>query len=134
MKRLKTNLAQNKRLIICLLGILVFGTAYYVFIRLTHISIPCVFHMVTGLKCPGCGITGMFLCLAKADFVGAFHKNAAVFCLLPFWIIYGAIKILFNPKWTEKNSKAEKILIWTTVAVLIMFGILRNVNIILLHI
>lgn len=127
-------MAQNKRLIICLLVIFAVGLVYYAFIKITHIAIPCVFHLTTGLKCPGCGITRMFLCLARGDFVSAFHYNSVVLCLLPIWVIYGIIKIFFNPKWTENNSKAEKILIWTTVAVLLLFGILRNIRIIIANI
>lgn len=127
MNRLKRNIAHNKRLIKWLLAALALGAVYYVFTTVTHLGIPCVFHMITGLSCPGCGISRMFIRLSKLDFIGAFHANAAVFCLMPLWIVYGIIKIFFCPKWTENNSLPEKILIWSSLVLLIGFGILRNI-------
>lgn len=40
---------------------LIIGMLYAVFIKITGISIPCLFREITGLKCPGCGITTFFM-------------------------------------------------------------------------
>lgn len=117
----------NIRLVKWLCAVLIIGIVYFVLITLTDVGIPCIFRLITGLYCPGCGITTMFLRLARLDFIGAFHANAAVLCLSPFWIIYGIVKIFFSPKWTENNSIAEKVLIWSSLILLILFGIMRNI-------
>ena len=51
------------------------------------ISIPCPFHFITGLYCPGCGITRMIKSILKLDFYQAFRYNQLLFILLPFFII-----------------------------------------------
>lgn len=35
----------------------------------------CVFHRVTGIQCPGCGMTRAFLCLLHGDWRGAWDLN-----------------------------------------------------------
>ena len=42
-----------------------------------------MFHQITGLYCPGCGVSRMCLALFRLDFVSAFRANAAIFLLLP---------------------------------------------------
>ena len=54
--------------------------------------IPCVFHLVTGLKCPGCGITHMLIDLLHFDLRGAYMENPFLFFVLPVLLIYGAYR------------------------------------------
>ena len=56
-----------------LLGV---GFAYLIFVSLTGLGIPCPFHAVTGLHCPGCGVTRMCVALARLDFAAAWDANA----------------------------------------------------------
>ena len=51
------------------------GFAYAAFIGLTGWRIPCLFRLVTGLKCPGCGITHSSVCFMKFDFQGMIQYN-----------------------------------------------------------
>ena len=67
------------------------GCAYALFCRLTGLGIPCLFHLATGLNCPGCGVSRMLLSLLRLDFPAAFHYNAVLFCLLPVLLgLFGA--------------------------------------------
>jgi hypothetical protein len=43
----------------------------------------CPFHSLTGLNCPGCGLTRGFNALFQGDIFGALHFNA----LIPFYIV-----------------------------------------------
>ena len=65
-------------------GLLFLGLAYFAFIKLTGLSIPCPFHYLTGFLCPGCGITELFLSLFCGDVEGAFRANQMLFVLGPF--------------------------------------------------
>ena len=100
---------------------------YYVFVRLTGISIPCIFFEITGFKCPGCGVTHMFTSAARFEWKAAFMSNPLLFVLVPLFCIFMAIKLLFMPDWLEMKSKpycaAEKVLL----AVVLLFGVIRNI-------
>lgn len=84
------------------------GFAYLIFCRTTGLSLPCPFHAVTGLDCPGCGITRLMLALSEGDFDAAFHANEALFLLGPillffllrnelYWILRGEAKEVPRP-------------------------------------
>ena len=92
------------------------------------ISIPCPFHFITGLYCPGCGITRMIKSILKLDFYQAFRYNQLLFILLPFFIII--IIDLFISIIIKKKSIYKKIpeYVWIIIVIiLIIFGIIRNI-------
>lgn len=55
------------------------GILYYIFIKITGFSIPCIFRMLTGLLCPGCGITRCLTALADLNLKRAFSYNQYLF-------------------------------------------------------
>ncbi|MBI2486357.1 MAG: DUF2752 domain-containing protein [Deltaproteobacteria bacterium] len=59
---------------------------------LEHLPIFCPFKALTGILCPGCGMTRAFLAIAEADFVGAFHFNPFSIPLFAFFVL-SAFKI-----------------------------------------
>lgn len=67
---------------------------------------PCVFHLVTGVDCPGCGMTRAFLRLSHGDISGAFdfHPFSPILALLLLLIAWG-------PKtfwvWLQTSSTAR---------------------------
>lgn len=58
---------------------------------LEHLPIFCPFKAITGIPCPGCGMTRAFLELAEGDFVAAFQLNPFS---IPFFLglIFSAFK------------------------------------------
>ncbi len=103
------------------------GCAYLIFVIKTGIRIPCVFNLITGLKCPGCGITRMFVSLASLDFSAAWGYNPAVLLMLPLIAFFTGKYIYGYIKYGTKGfSKADNAVQIAMVAVLIVFGILRN--------
>ena len=85
------------------------------------IYIPCLFHKLTNLYCPGCGTTRMILSLLKFNFYQAFRYNPLVFILL---IIFYPIKILLcHVSQRFKNYTSYFFLI-----IVILYGILRNIE------
>lgn len=108
------------------LAVLGAGVLYLIWIKATGWMIPCIFRRVTGLKCPGCGVTHMLLELLRLDFTGARTQNAFLFYTLPLLaaeIIYARVmasKRKQLPRWNE-------VLLLIYCAALIVFGILRNI-------
>lgn len=94
-----------------------------------NISIPCVYYELTGIYCPGCGMTRAFLSLLKLDFYQALRYNAfsiIVAVLLALYILGGIYGWLFN----KINFMEKKIpsLVWIIfIVALLVYGILRNI-------
>lgn len=101
--------------------------AYYFFVRLTGLSIPCVFYEVTGLKCPGCGLTAMCVHLAHFRFGEALRANPLMFFFAPVLMIMLALRITVDPKWLDGKSKPYKIAVWVLLGVVMVYWVMRNV-------
>ena len=112
------------RIALILLGI---GALYTLLTYFTNFGIPCLFYTITGLQCPGCGISRMFLALFQLDFAAAFHYNVAVLCLLPLFILVGVRKIYLYIRYNRKKDLLSDIGVWGMIVVLILFGVLRNI-------
>ncbi len=92
-----------------------------------HIAVPCLFHRVTGLDCPGCGITRMLVSVLEGDLRAAFRYNPAAFFLLPcvlLLIAYRAFK--FVRTGTRSEGKWEKAAVIFMILVFVVFGVVRN--------
>ena len=55
------------------IGILIFLTLVYV--PNIHFAIPCFFLRITGIPCPGCGLTRAFAAISRFDLVEAIRAN-----------------------------------------------------------
>lgn len=109
-----------------LLALLIIGFCYYIWIRTTGLYIPCMFRLVTGFKCPGCGITTMMVNLSKLNFKAAFIANPFLFITGPFIaaeLIYAYIKASRN----EQISRTNIIGLYIYISLLLIFGIWRNI-------
>ncbi|NLN41921.1 MAG: DUF2752 domain-containing protein [Clostridiales bacterium] len=84
--------------------------------------LPCVFNKVTGLYCPGCGMTRAVHSIMHFKFYQAIRYNALVVLIPPLLIIYYLL-IMF--KWDSKYSKA---IIYLAIAIAILYGIARNLS------
>lgn len=92
-------------------------------------GIPCIFHLITGWQCPGCGATRMLLSLLRLDWKGAFHYNAALMVLLPalaLWTVPSLWQYLWKGTW--HTSKIQDWILWGMAAAFLLFGILRNIS------
>ena len=114
----------KKHILICVIGLL-----YYLWISVTNLYIPCVFRMITGLKCPGCGITSMIMAVCRFDFKSAFSENPFLFITLPILgIIYAVNRGYYIKTGTRiKNGKVMRVLEYILLALFIIFGIVRNI-------
>ena len=96
---MKTILKFNQKKLFLSISILILGLfAFLLFLFLNQtysFYIPCFFHKITGLYCPGCGITRMVLSLLHLDFYQAFRWNPFLFLLTPLFIVYGGAYFLY---------------------------------------
>ena len=103
------------------------GAIYTVFVLVTGLGVPCPIHAVTGLLCPGCGISRMFVSLFRLDFKSAFSYNAAVLCLLPLMIAVAARYVFVYIKYGKRKDRFADSAVYFMIAALLVFGIVRNV-------
>lgn len=86
---------------------------------------PCAFHAITGLHCPGCGLTRMLHALVHGDVARAWSMNPLAMIALPLLAVmlmqWWLAKPLL-PAWVNRYAHDGRV--W--IAVLIAFGVLRN--------
>ena len=113
------------KIMISLIVILLCTSFFFLYTKI-NIFIPCIFHELTGLYCPGCGITRCLIAIIKLDFMQAFRYNMLVFILLPIFIFIGIKKYycwLLNKQCILFSNR-----FYITLAIItILFGILRNI-------
>lgn len=116
------------KVIKCLITILIIGVCYGIFVIKTGLGIPCIFKLITGFKCPGCGITTMFTHLMQLDFLKAFESNKMLFILLPILLlVFNKYIYIFIKTGKRELSKGQSVVINISLVLLIAFGILRNI-------
>ena len=112
-------------LIIFLLSLVYF---YYCIFNHYNIGISCLFHELTNLYCPGCGITRMIYSLINQDFYQAFRYNPLMFLLTPiFLILLGDLIINHFNRRKPLISKIPNKILYFTIVILIIYGIMRNI-------
>ena len=99
--------------------------SYWLLIQISGYAIPCLYLATTGLRCPGCGITRMFLSMFRLDFAAAFDYNPVCLILFFVWNAIGILCFSEKVKFVQKPAFLYAAL-WVTIGVLVVFGILRN--------
>ena len=85
-------------------------------------TVLCPFKALTGLPCPGCGITHAFLALGRLDFAGAWAANPLVFPLAALAALHAAGKI-------PRALRGAKVVNFALAGVLVFWGcrLLRHI-------
>lgn len=107
---------------------LLWGTALFlggivylkVVIPVFHLRIPCVFSVITGLDCAGCGLTRAVFALLDFNIYQAFRYNMLVFILAPLYLMY----LLLRKRGYKRSST---VLMSVMLVSALVFGVLRNV-------
>lgn len=104
------------------------GVLYLIVNRYTGFAVPCAFHLVTGLNCPGCGVSRMFISLFALDFKSAFKYNAAVMVTLPL-LMYLLISLVIKyiRHGSVRPNKFQNLLIYFLIGFFLVFAVLRNI-------
>jgi hypothetical protein len=90
------------------------------------VGYTCPFKSVTGLSCPGCGMTRCVHALAQGDFVSAFRFNALLFLLVP--VLFYAWFAWFKADRAGRPVPTPNLRLFAAVLLAIVaFGVLRNI-------
>jgi len=89
----------------------------------------CPFHALTGLPCPGCGLTRAFRAIAHGDFAAAWSFNPFGFPLFALALLLAAA-----PFWTQlapgasaalTRGKTQAVLAFALVGSMLVYGAVR---------
>jgi hypothetical protein len=86
----------------------------------------CLFHSSTGLLCPGCGSLRALHQLFHGHLIAALRFNILLISALPFAAFFSARFALRKSNRQPTSSAIRPAWLWWAFAVIIIFGILRN--------
>jgi len=122
---------EKKRYLVAALGLVAgLGAAVLLYFRNPHVPgayPPCPFHYLTGLWCPGCGVTRGIHDVMHGRFLEGLLQNPLLMLFLPFAVIWGgraAWRLFVDPTAAPIVLKDK----WIKVGliVVLIYGILRN--------
>jgi len=110
-------------ILLILLTVIFSGFLYHIFhidsMNLLDRTPLCIFRIITGKKCPGCGMTHAFLSIGKLQFIDAVKFN--IFALPFFSVMF---LYLLNPR--AKKYFQSKILLYSILGIALVYWIVRN--------
>lgn len=121
--------ANTRRIFWLLAGFVLLLAGGYILFRfdpLKHAFYPkCVFYMLTGLYCPGCGAARAFHALIHGDLSAALDYNPLLVISLPFIAVMVAMEVLG----AFRNRRYGLLRTWQAVALaglIVVYTVLRN--------
>lgn len=117
-----------QKVFIVIILLIFFGLLYGLFFMTTGIGIPCFFHKITGLYCPGCGVTHMCVSLMQGDIESAMRSNVMLFFLSPILLFIAGdyiIRYIKTGHWIVLQW--QTVALYIMIALLVLFAIIRNI-------
>jgi len=74
------------------------GLILYIFAKV-DILIPCIWHTLFDIRCPGCGLTRAFIHLLSFDFSAAWDSNPLIYIVFPgitYYVIKDFVRFVKN--------------------------------------
>ena len=122
-----TKKARLKKLLMNIFLLGMAGLLYGIFVSYTGLASPCLFRKVTGLLCPGCGVTGMCVALLHLDWRGAFSCHPVLFVLLlPLTAVFICSAAGYVQNGRFWFARWQNLILYVSVAALVIFGVVRN--------
>lgn len=117
-----------KKIVLYLVAAGVLGCIYAVFVEAAGWALPCLFHSITGLACPGCGVTRMCLSIIHLDFEAAFLSNQMLFLLLPvLFYLFGSYTLGYVKTGRWMQSRVQTVLTYICIGLLLVYFVYRNI-------
>ncbi|MCR5430030.1 MAG: DUF2752 domain-containing protein [Eubacterium sp.] len=116
----------QKKILLIYLMVIASAVAIYAFLRITHISLECPVYQMSGIYCPGCGLSRCGLNFFKLDFYASFRDHPGLFVGMVVWIVISVFAFVGKPK-VFRDSKVLIRILYITLALYLIFSILRNI-------
>ena len=133
MLKLAVRIQQNRKiriaLVFCAGAVCAVGAFYLYHHNPYSYPLPCIFHLLTGLYCPGCGAGRACYSLLHLRFKDALSYNPLMTLLIPLICLYIMVRVI---DWMITGGNhvdgkiSVKLLVWILVLVFI-YGALRNI-------
>jgi hypothetical protein len=91
-----------KKLLIALAVIVILGLLYWINPTESAFAPKCIFHSLTGLSCPGCGMQRFLHAFLHGRFAEAISYNYLLAILVPYIILYGFGKLVLTGHTQER--------------------------------
>jgi hypothetical protein len=124
----KINSTNLRLAAVCLAGVvLTAGVVVFLFNPATSRFYPvCQFHLVTGLNCPGCGMTRALYALLHGDILIALRDNALFIGLLLLLALRGGSFALNKIRGRRNGDFIPRNIPWLLLLFALVFTVLRN--------
>lgn len=120
--------ARVKKVVLIYLCIIIVGIGYAIFVTTTGIGIPCVIYKRFHVKCPGCGISHLFLHLMRLEWKEAFLSNIGLVLISPLLLVILVKQTVTYVKTGQKtmNQGMNRLMIGCIIY-LVIWAIVRNI-------
>ena len=103
------------------------GLLYSGIVKFFGRGIPCVFHEITGLRCPGCGITHAMMALIHLDFNAFIQSNLFAPLIILFFITaFASTSVKYIKTGIYRLSAVNTFVEVSFLVLFIAWGIARN--------
>ena len=110
-------------------AVLAAGALYLYFHNPFQYPLPCVFYLLTGLYCPGCGAGRACYYILHGEFLTAFGYNPLMVIILPaiglYILVRGTDWVVTGGNHVDKKISVNFLLI--VLVVILIYGVLRNI-------
>ena len=104
------------------------GLLYAAFCLTFGRGLSCPFYTLTGLQCPGCGVSRLCLALLRGDVRAAWGFNPGLMAAAPFIaVLFGASAVRYVKTGQTKDARWQSAGLWAVCAWLLIWGVWRNI-------
>lgn len=116
--------ARLNRVILVGVSLISIGLLYGYVLIPKGFFIPCLFAVITGKRCPGCGITSMCVAFLHGNIFEGAKNNLGLFFALPFILLSIMIGIW---KYVQDKPAGKENALYVILAIyLMLWGMVRN--------
>lgn len=96
---------------------------------LDRLPVLCTMRRLTGLPCPGCGMTHAFVAIAHGQWAAALHYNAMAYPLFAAGLVYLGLRALEagGRRRPAIPARPTAVLLWVYAIAVLLYGVFRIV-------